>query len=148
MISYSFKTIFGWMTIESLNFKLMSVKFGKSQNSKKDKYLIRISKEIKLYSLGKLKKFNFEYRLLGTPLQIKIWNELSKIKYGQTKSYGEIAKKVKTSPRYVGNVCGQNNLLLIIPCHRVIRSDGSLGGFSGLGGIKLKKKILNLEKNV
>ena len=148
MISYSFKTIFGWMTIESLNFKLMSVKFGKSQNSKKDKYLIRISKEIKLYSLGKLKKFNFEYRLLGTPLQIKIWNELSKIKYGQTKSYGEIAKRVKTSPRYVGNVCGQNNLLLIIPCHRVIRSDGSLGGFSGLGGIKLKKKILNLEKNV
>ncbi len=148
MISYSFKTIFGWMTIESLNFKLMSVKFGKSQNSKKDKYLIRISKEIKLYSLGKLKKFNFEYRLLGPPLQIKIWNELSKIKYGQTKSYGEIAKRVKTSPRYVGNVCGQNNLLLIIPCHRVIRSDGSLGGFSGLGGIKLKKKILNLEKNV
>ena len=147
MISYSFKTIFGWMTIESINFKLMSVKFGKSQNSKKDKFLIRISNEIKLYSLGKLKKFNFEYRLLGTPLQIKIWNELSKIKYGHKKSYGEIAKKLGTSPRYVGNVCGQNNLLLIIPCHRVIKSDGSLGGFSGLGGIKLKKKLLSLESN-
>ena len=92
--------------------------------------------------------YNFEYRLFGTPLQIKIWNELSKIKYGQTKSYGEIAKKIQTSPRYVGNVCGQNNLLLIIPCHRVIKSDGSLGGFSGLGGIKLKKKLLSLEKNV
>ena len=81
-------------------------------------------------------------------MQIKIWNELSKIKYGQTKSYSEIAKKIKTSPRYVGNVCGQNNLLFIIPCHRVIKSDGSLGGFSGLGGIKLKKKLLNLEINV
>tara|TARA_B100000614_G_C14437735_1_gene448914 strand:+ start:66 stop:512 length:447 start_codon:yes stop_codon:yes gene_type:complete len=147
MNSYSFKTIFGWITVKSLNSKLISVKFGKTKNLKNDKYLIHISKQIKLYSLGKLKKFNFKFRLLGTPLQIKIWNELSKIKYGQTKSYGEIANKIKTSPRYVGNVCGQNNLLLIIPCHRVIKSDGSLGGFSGLGGIKLKKKLLKIEAN-
>ena len=55
--------------------------------------------------------------------------------------------KIGTSPRYVGKVCGQNNLLLIIPCHRVIKSDGSLGGFSGLGGIKLKNKLLTLESN-
>ena len=148
MNSYSFKTIFGWITIKSLESKLVSVKFGKTKNLGNDKYLIYISKQIKLYSLGKLKKFNIDYSLLGSPLQIKIWNELSKIKYGQTKSYGQIAKNIKTSPRYVGNVCGQNNLLLIIPCHRVIKSDGSLGGFSGLGGIKLKKKLLNLEVNV
>ena len=81
-------------------------------------------------------------------MQKKIWKELSKIKYGKVSTYGEIAKKVGTSPRYVGNVCGQNKLLLIIPCHRVIRSDGKLGGFSGRGGIKLKKRLLNLEKNV
>ena len=78
----------------------------------------------------------------------KIWKELSKIKYGKVSTYGEIAKKVGTSPRYVGNVCGQNKLLLIIPCHRIIRSDGKLGGFSGRGGIKLKKRLLNLEKSV
>ena len=148
MNSYSFKTIFGWITIKSLESKLISVKFGKTKNLGNDKNLIHIAKQIKLYSLGKLKNFNLDYSLLGTPLQIKIWNELSKIKYGQTKSYGEIAKNIKTSPRYVGNVCGQNNLLLIVPCHRVIKSDGSLGGFSGLGGIKLKKKLLNLEVNV
>ncbi len=147
MNSYSFQTIFGWITVKSLNSKLISVKFGKTKNLRNDKYLTDISKQIKLYTLGKLKKFNLEYNLLGTPLQIKIWNELSKIKYGQTKAYGEIATKIKTSPRYVGNVCGQNNLLLIIPCHRVIKRDGSLGGFSGLGGIKLKKKLLNLEFN-
>ena len=84
--------------------------------------------------------------LEGTKLQVKIWKELQKIPYGKTKSYGEIAKKVKTSPRYVGNVCGQNKHLLIIPCHRVIRSDGSLGGFSSPGGLTLKKQLLNLEK--
>ena len=148
MNSYSFKTIFGWITIKSLNSKLISVKFGKTKNLRNNKYLLYVSKQIKLYCTGRLKKFNLDYYLQGTPLQIKIWNELSKIEYAQTKSYGEIAKKIKTSPRYVGNVCGQNNLLLIIPCHRVIKCDGSLGGFSGLGGIKLKKKLLNLEVNV
>ena len=147
MNSYSFKTTFGWITIKSINSRLISVKFAKSKNLGNNKYLVDISKQIKLYSLGKIKKFKLDYKLSGTPLQIKIWNELSKINYGQKKSYGEIAKKLNTSPRYIGNVCGQNNLLLIIPCHRVIKSDGSLGGFSGLGGIKLKNKLLYLESN-
>ena len=147
MNSYSFKTKFGWITIKSINSKLVSVKFGKKKNIKNNKYLFNISKQIKLFLLGKIKEFQLNYKLLGTPLQIKIWNELSKIKYGHKKSYGEIAKKLGTSPRYVGKVCGQNNLLLIIPCHRVIKSDGSLGGFSGLGGIKLKNKLLTLESN-
>ena len=83
--------------------------------------------------------------MVGTSLQKKIWKELLKIPYGSTKSYGEIAKIIKTSPRYVGNVCGQNKHLLIVPCHRVVRSDGSLGGFSSIGGIKLKKRLLKLE---
>ena len=76
----------------------------------------------------------------------KIWKELKKIPYGKTKSYGEIAKIVKTSPRYVGKVCGQNKHLLAIPCHRVIRTDGTMGGFSGTGGLKLKKRLLILEQ--
>ncbi|MBO6465764.1 MAG: MGMT family protein [Pelagibacteraceae bacterium] len=81
----------------------------------------------------------------GSSLQIKIWKELIKIPYGETKSYGEIAKAVKTSPRYVGNVCGQNKHILIVPCHRVIRTDGSLGGFSSRGGLSLKKRLLDKE---
>ena len=72
-------------------------------------------------------------------LNIEIRKFLKKV--GIT-SQREIEKFIRES------VCGQNNLLLIIPCHRVIRSDGSLGGFSGFGGIKLKRKLLNLEKNV
>jgi len=76
----------------------------------------------------------------------KIWLELKKIKRGQTKTYGEIAKKYNLSPRYVGKICGQNKLLLAIPCHRVIKSDGSIGGFTSLGGVNLKKKLLEFEK--
>ena len=93
----------------------------------------------------KIKKFKTPLKIEGNLLQKKIWNELKKIKYGETKSYGEIANIVKTSPRYVGKVCGQNKHLLVVPCHRVVRSDGNLGGFSSYGGIKLKKKLLDFE---
>ena len=71
----------------------------------------------------------------------KVWKELRKIRFGKTKTYGEIAKKYNLSPRHVGRICGQNKIVLAIPCHRVIKSDGTLGGFSGKGGIPLKKKI-------
>ena len=97
------------------------------------------------YFFKKTKKINSNILLEGSKLQIKIWKELKKIPYGQTKSYGAVAKIVKTSPRYVGNVCGQNKHLLVIPCHRVIRTDGSLGGFSSRGGLSLKKRLLSME---
>tara|TARA_A100001011_G_C13998409_1_gene710281 strand:+ start:153 stop:599 length:447 start_codon:yes stop_codon:yes gene_type:complete len=144
----SFKTALGWITVESNNDKIISIKFGKEKNIGVIKNINKFINQIKMYSFGKLKKFDIKYELSGSPLQILIWRELTKIKYGQTKTYGEIAKKLNTSPRYVGNVCGQNKLLLVIPCHRVVKSDGSLGGFSGLGGLKLKKILLNLEMNV
>ena len=73
--------------------------------------------------------------------------KLKNIKFGKTKTYGEIAKKYKLSPRHVGKICSQNKLLLLVPCHRVIRTDGSLGGFTSIGGIKLKKKLLDFEKS-
>ncbi len=57
----------------------------------------------------------------------------------------KLLKNLKISPRYVGKVCGQNKHILVIPCHRVVRSDGSLAGFSARGGIKLKKKLIQFE---
>ena len=84
--------------------------------------------------------------MVGNQIQKKIWKELKKIRVGNTTTYGKIAKKYKLSPRHIGKICGQNNLLLVVPCHRVIRTDGSLGGFTSVGGVKLKKKLLELEK--
>jgi methylated-DNA-[protein]-cysteine S-methyltransferase len=143
----SFKTIFGWINIAENNQKLVKVNFGKKLNSNESKFLNKVRDQILDYSLGNLIVFNIDIYVEGSNLQKKIWNEVKKIPYGKTKSYGEIAKKLNTSPRYVGNVCGQNKHLLVIPCHRVIRSDGLLGGFSGLGGIKLKNKLLKMENN-
>ena len=70
---------------------------------------------------------------------------MKKIRNGKTRTYGEIAKKLRISPRYVGKVCGENMHVILIPCHRVIRSDGKIGGFSAKGGTTLKKKLLDLE---
>ena len=85
--------------------------------------------------------------LNGTKFQISVWEEIKKIHKGQTKTYKDIAlalKKPKSS-RAVANACGKNPLLIEIPCHRVIRSDGKLGGYSGKGGINQKRKLLKEE---
>ena len=87
-------------------------------------------------------------KLKGTNFQIKVWKELKKIPIGKTKTYKEIAiilGKPKAA-RAVANACKKNPYPIIIPCHRVIRSDGSLGGYSGNGGKKRKEKLLELEK--
>ena len=143
----SFKTNFGWINIKEVDEKLISIKFGKKINKGKSKNLIKVKNQIQQYINGRLKKFNLNIFLQGTNFQKKIWRELQRIPYGKTKSYGQIAKKFNTSPRFVGNVCGLNKHLLVVPCHRVVRSDGTLGGFSSLGGIKLKKRLIKLENN-
>ena len=145
MNKLSFKTSIGWISLSEKNNLITSVKFGKEKNKGKNAILYKLKKQIIEFTKGKRKKFSIKLNIEGTILQKKIWQQLINIKYGSTKTYGDIAKILHTSPRYVGNVCGQNNHLLIIPCHRVVRSVGSLGGFSGLGGVKLKKKLLELE---
>ena len=144
----SFKSKFGWISASERNNEILSVSFSKSKNRGKSILLNNLKKNLNNYFSKKTKILNSKIFLEGSNLQIKIWKELIKIPYGKTKSYGEIAKVVKTSPRYVGNVCGQNKHLLVIPCHRVIRTDGSMGGFTSVGGIKLKKKLLDFEKKL
>ena len=141
----SFKSKFGWISASEKNNEILSVSFAKSKNRGKSILLNKLKKNLNNYFSKETKKINSNILLEGSNLQIKIWKELIKIPYGKTKSYGEIAKIVKTSPRYVGNVCGQNKHLLVVPCHRVIRTDGSLGGFSGSGGLSLKKRLLDME---
>ena len=85
--------------------------------------------------------------LNGTKFQIKVWKAISKIPRGQVRTYKELAKLIKKpkASRAVANACGKNPCPIKIPCHRVIRSDGSLGGYSGRGGISAKKDILKKE---
>ena len=83
----------------------------------------------------------------GTDFQIKVWNELMKIPSGEVRTYKQIADSIghPNSSRAVANACAKNPLVPIIPCHRVIRSDGKLGGYSGLGGVEAKMRLLTEE---
>ena len=85
--------------------------------------------------------------LKGTKFQLKVWKYLKTIKKGQIKTYLEVAKAINKpkAVRAVANAIGKNPHAPKIPCHRVIRSDGSLGGYSGSGGVKNKKKLLKSE---
>ena len=87
-------------------------------------------------------------KLDGTEFQIRVWNELKKIPSGETRTYKEIAELIgkPTAARAVANACGKNPYPITIPCHRVIRSDGGLGGYSGEGGVEKKKLLLRNEK--
>lgn len=104
-------------------------------------------KWVKDYEKGSRKPFLLKHIDMssGTPFQQKVWKELSKIPYGKTISYRELAKRVGSPKafRAVGNANGKNPFPLIIPCHRVIAADGSLGGYSC--GIQIKKDLLKIE---
>ena len=147
MNSLSFKTRFGWISAFEEKGKIVKIKFGKHKNKNISKNLNILKIKINSFFNKKNKTIKSNFLIEGNTIQKKIWHELTKIKIGKTKSYGEIAKKFKLSPRHVGKICGQNKIPLAIPCHRVIRSDGTMGGFSASGGIILKKKLLNFENS-
>ena len=145
MNSLSFKTDFGWISAFEIKNRIVRIKFGKCNNRNVSKNLRKIRSDINSFFNKRKRSIGANFYIEGSINQRKIWKELKKIRLGKTKSYGEIAKKFKLSPRHVGKICGQNKIPLAIPCHRVIRSDGSLGGFSATGGMFLKKKLLDFE---
>ncbi|KTD74981.1 bifunctional transcriptional activator/DNA repair enzyme AdaA [Legionella waltersii] len=108
--------------------------------------LSSITRELKAYFEGTLFEFKTPYRVFGSPFQQQVWDALCKIPYGETRSYKEQAISLgkPSSFRAVANANGMNQLALIIPCHRVIASDGTLGGYGG--GIAVKQWLLEHEK--
>lgn len=99
------------------------------------------------YLQGKRTTFSLPFKLTGTPFQLAVWKELQNIPYGKTTSYKEIAQKINKPKAYraVGMANNKNPLPIIIPCHRVIGSNGKLIGYAG--GLKLKNYLLELEKS-
>jgi len=106
-----------------------------------------IEKELNQYFEGKLKQFNTPLFLLGSSFQIRVWEELIKIPFGETRSYSDIAQAIgrPSSYRAVARANGANQLAIIIPCHRVINTDGSLSGYGG--GVVRKKWLIDHEKD-
>ena len=102
-------------------------------------------RQLNAYFDGLLKNFTLPLEPSGTDFQRSVWQQLIKIPYGSKRSYGEIAKRLKSGARPVGAACGKNPLPILIPCHRVVGASGALGGYSGEGGLKTKAALLLIE---
>ena len=107
--------------------------------------LIKTKKQLEQYFAGKRTSFDVALDLVGTEFQVKAWRALCRIPFGKTISYGQQASNIKKPKafRAVGSANGKNPIPIIVPCHRVVASDGSLGGYSL--GLKMKKQLLALE---
>lgn len=110
------------------------------------KIMDKTEKQLTEYFAGKRKQFDLPLQAEGTDFQKRVWAMLSDIPYGTTCAYKDIAEKLKNKKAYraVGTANGNNPHSIIVPCHRVIAADGTLGGYGG--GLKIKQELLNLEK--
>ena len=117
---------------------------------KDDMYFFKLKKEVEEYFSRERRVFTWKLDLAqGSEFQRKVWNALLKIPYGETRSYQEVAEMCGTpgGARAVGMACRRNPIPLLIPCHRVIRKDRTLGGYGGMNpyGLKIKRYLLMIE---
>jgi methylated-DNA-[protein]-cysteine S-methyltransferase len=107
--------------------------------------LVEARRQLERYFARKLKAFDLPLAARGTGFQHSVWKMMREIPYGETATYGGIAMALGSGPRAVGMACGRNPIPIIVPCHRVLGSGGSEGGFSGGQGLPTKRKLLALE---
>ena len=136
---------FGTLSIGWEENAVVSLKLGEPEFSSSSPVSELAASQLQEYFAGNRKVFTFPIDLRGTPFQISVWQALSKIPYGQTVTYKDIAKAVgnEKAARAVGIACNRNPLWIVIPCHRVVGTNRHLTGYAG--GLSMKDALLKLE---
>ncbi|MFN8371009.1 MAG: methylated-DNA--[protein]-cysteine S-methyltransferase [Bacteriovoracaceae bacterium] len=145
------KTDLGYLFISATNAGITRIAFTKDDkessqtNERALAFIEKASVQIEEYLKGERKEFTVPVVYSGTKFQEKVWKELSKIPFGKTTNYSDIAAKIKNpkSVRAVGSANARNPICIIVPCHRVIGKNGELSGY--IGGQEIKKKLLEIE---
>lgn len=150
MYSYTYNTQIGNITIIEKDGYIANlyINYNNIKTIQKETKLIsQTANEIKEYLDGNKKSFSIPIKIKGTEFQNKVWKELLKIPYGENRSYKDIAININNSKAYraVGTAIKNNPIPIIIPCHRVIKSNKDIGNYAY--GIDIKKELLNLEAN-
>jgi methylated-DNA-[protein]-cysteine S-methyltransferase len=107
--------------------------------------LIEAKRQLEQYFARKRIAFDLKLAPAGSEEEKRLWARMTKIPYGQTATYGELAHELGQVAREVGQACGRNPIPIIIPCHRVVGADGALTGYSAPGGVETKRRLLQFE---
>lgn len=149
--SYIYKTPIGKIKISDNGKRVIQIttklEFEKETSIKETQLIKKAYNQLEEYFAGKRKEFDLPLEFVGTEFQVKVWNALLTIPYGETRSYKEIAEQIEClkGARAVGMANNKNEIMIVVPCHRVIGSSGKLVGYAG--GLDIKSKLLKLEKN-
>lgn len=146
---YKYQTELATLYLIATDEKLSGIYWKKQKAplvEKPNRVIARAIRQISEYLNGKRKTFDIPLEFKGTPFQEKVWKTLQGIPFGETLSYAEIARRINNpkAVRAVGSANGRNPISIIVPCHRVIASDGTLGGYAG--GLAVKTQLLTLER--
>lgn len=145
MAIISFNSPVGPLSIAEEDGFIVSLDWGWPAHEKSSTLLEQARQQLADYFDGTGTGFQLPLKPFGTAFQRRVWNRLSSIPYGATVSYGALAQELDSGPRAVGGACGRNPLPIIVPCHRVLGANGSLGGYSGWDGVDTKRTLLTLE---
>ncbi|HEX7966872.1 MAG TPA: methylated-DNA--[protein]-cysteine S-methyltransferase [Stellaceae bacterium] len=136
----------GRLTLFEEDGRLTALDFGgKRPPGEPTKLLLEAKRQLAAYFDGRRKEFDLPLAPAGSPFELRVWQLMSDIPYGDTRTYGDLARTLAAAPRAVGQACGRNPLPILIPCHRVLAADGRLGGYSGGKGAETKRRLLMLE---
>jgi methylated-DNA-[protein]-cysteine S-methyltransferase len=139
----------GRLAVEGDHDAVTRVRWASPGETSRDKssspVLSEAARQLELYFARKLQRFDLPLAASGTDFQKRVWAVMCDIPYGETATYGRLARAVGSGPRPIGMACGRNPIPIIQPCHRVLASGGKEGGFSGGDGLPTKRKLLALE---
>jgi methylated-DNA-[protein]-cysteine S-methyltransferase len=135
----------GSLTVTEEDDTIVSLDFADRRGRDETPLLVRARTQLDEYFSRRREKFDLPLKIGGTKFEHAVWQRMLAIPYGETQSYGDVAKSLRSSPRAVGGACGKNAIPILIPCHRIVGANGSLGGFSGGAGRPTKIALLELE---
>jgi len=148
MKRYSFFTKIGYISLFSEDNKIIKISMNSNQiyNDEPDEVIALAKKEIDEYLKNKRRDFTFSIEVKGTNFQLDVLETMKRIPYGETWSYSKLAKESghETAVRAVSTVCKNNQLPIVIPCHRVIKANGDIGNYNG--GVMIKEMLIEQEK--
>jgi methylated-DNA-[protein]-cysteine S-methyltransferase len=144
MASRTIESPVGALTITEDDGAIIGLAWGRAATDAETPLLRRAARQLEAYFAGRLRHFDLPLAPQGTAHQRRVWQAMAEIPFGETESYGSMARRLGSAAQAVGQACGANPIPVIVPCHRVVAA-GGLGGFSGGAGVATKEILLARE---